>query len=103
MSNSKFAKLLFTFIAGMANVKQGYWPGILLYFSVMILLGVGLIFVERIFIEPIYHIPQSGRAFVLLMFLAFTFFWDGTHLLNYEEKDQLVNHGEGVSATKIRE
>ena len=57
MNYSKFTNLMFTIIAGMGNVKRGYWPGILLYFSVMILLGAAIVYVEQTYIEPIYQLP----------------------------------------------
>lgn len=89
--NSKFANLLFVLIAGMGNVKQGNWPGILIYFSVMVLLGAALIYAEQQFIEPIYQIPQTGCTFTLLLYIAFTFFWNGTNFLTSEDKILALN------------
>jgi hypothetical protein len=87
----KFANLKYILIAGMGNVKQGNWPGILIYFSVMILLGAALIYAERKFIEPLYQLPQSGCTFALLLYIAFTFFWNGTNLLTSEDQHLSFN------------
>lgn len=103
MKGSKFENIILILIAGMGNVKQGHWPGILLYFSVMIMLGAALIFVERKIIEPIYQLPQSGRTFAVLVFIAFIFFWDGNQLLGNEKEKETFNLDEAnAKKRKIR-
>lgn len=87
----------------MGNVKRGYWPGILLYLSVMVSLGAALIYVERIYIDSVYQLPQSGRTFAVLIFIAFTLFWDGTRLINFKEIDHLSKHDDRIPANKDRE
>ena len=92
--NSKFTNLIYILIAGMGNVKQGNWPGILIYFFVVILLGSVLIFVERNFIEQFYRPSQTACTFALLIYIAFAFFWNGTKIFGYEGKNHFFDHDE---------
>lgn len=78
----------------MGNVKQGNWTGIFVYFSFMILLGSGLVFIEQKIIEPIYDVSTRLCALGILMYLLFTFFWNGTKLFGEEEKNHLFDQDE---------
>ena len=102
MRNSKFQQLLSILFAGIGNIKDGNWTGTLIYFSVMCLLGAALIFAERIYLEPIYQLPESGLKFALLVFIAFIFFWDGNQFLGKEEEEEEYIQGEGSADKKIR-
>jgi hypothetical protein len=82
-------------MAGMGNVKQGNWLGILIYFSVMILLGAALLFAEQRLVEPVYHLPQIECTFALLIYTTFIFFWDGTNLFHLEERKAVFNNSPG--------
>lgn len=82
----------------MGNVKQGNWSGILIYFSAIILLGIGLVFAERKLIEQFYHPSQTMCTFALLIYTAFAFFWNGTKLFGDKEKNHFFDHDEGILA-----
>lgn len=94
----KLRQILYEFttilISGMGNVKQGNWSGILVYFSFMFLFGAALIFLERKLLEPIYQVSQHQCTFAVLLYLSFTFFWDGTKLLGHKENNHIFNQDE---------
>lgn len=97
--NELQAKSIFTrfktiLIAGMGNVKQGNWTGTLVYFSFMILVGAALVFVEQKIIEPIYDVSNHQCTLGILLYLSFTFFWNGTRLLGQEEKNHIFDQDE---------
>lgn len=83
----------------MGNVKQGNWQGILIYFSTIILFGLILMLAEQRIIEQYYHPAQSVRTFVVLIYIAFAFFWNGTRLLDSEEKKRIFDNN-NVSLAK---
>lgn len=78
----KFFLILFS---GMGNVKQNNKPGIIIYFSVIILLGFVLYSAEHRFIEQYLQPSQTLRTFAVLMYIAFAFFWDGTRIFGSKE------------------
>lgn len=84
---SIFKSFLFILIAGMGNVKQGNWQCILIYFSSMILLGIGLFYTEQKIIEPYFHPSQTLQIFLILVYVAFVFFWNGSNLFSLEERN----------------
>jgi hypothetical protein len=81
-------KILLALISGMGNVKQNNKPGIIIYFSAIILLGIALYFAEQRFIEHYFQPSQTLRTFAVLMYIAFAFFWDGTGFLSSAEKKE---------------
>ena len=85
-------------IAGMGNVKQGNWQGILVYFLTKILLGAALAYGERKLIEPVYQLPQTGCTFSVLLYVAFTIFWNGTSLLGLDNKNSLFDEQNEISS-----
>ena len=102
--NSLLANLMFMIIAGMGNVKHGRWQGILTYFLAIIILGIGLIYAELRFIEPHYHPSQTVRTFLILIYIAFAFFWNGTSLLDSEVKKRiLTRNGSPLSEKDSKE
>ena len=70
----------------MGNVKQNNKPGIIIYFIAIVLLGVGLFFAEKGFVEQYFQPSQTVRTFAVLMYITFAFFWDGTGFLSSSEK-----------------
>lgn len=89
--NSPFAGILFILIAGMGNVKHGNWRGIIVYFTAIGLIGIGLYFAEQKIIESYYQPSQTLRTFAALCFITFAFFWNGTKLLSSEVKDRIFD------------
>ena len=83
----------------MGNVKQGDWQCILIYFCFIILLGIGLVYAEQN-IEQYYHPSQTVRTFLILIYIAFAFFWNGTKLLGDDEKSHFFDHDEDIPSTK---
>jgi ABC-type polysaccharide/polyol phosphate export permease len=81
MKESRTRNLLIILISGMGNVKEGDWKSILLYFSFMLLLGVGLFQLFSIIFESYYPLSQTMRTFLILVYLAVVFFWDGSSLV----------------------
>ena len=71
----------------MGNVKRNNKPGIIIYFSAIILLGFALYSAEQRFIEQYFQPSQTLRTFGVLMYIAFAFFWDGTRFLSSAEKN----------------
>jgi hypothetical protein len=94
----KSSKVLVYLIAGMENVKQGNWTGILVYFSVIILLGIGLIFFERNLVELFYQPSQTTCTFALLIYITFAVFWNGSGFLGIERNNNFFNHEGEISA-----
>ena len=76
--NSTFWRILEILVTGMGNVKLGDWRGSLIYFASILLIGIGLVYLEQRFIEPIYHPTQTVRTFALLVYITFAFFWNGS-------------------------
>jgi hypothetical protein len=91
---SVFTRVKTILIAGMGNVKQGNWTGTLVYFSFMILLGAALVIVEQKIIEPIYDVSNHQCILGILLYLSFTFFWNGTRLLGKEEKNHIFDQSD---------
>ena len=90
--DSFLANLFFILFAGMGNVKQGKWQSILIYFFGIFLLGFALFYVEQNLIRPYYQLSQTMRTFVILIYIAFAFFWDGTKLLGSDKKSRFIDH-----------
>lgn len=101
--DSKIRNLLFILIAGMGNVKQGNWKSILIYFCFIILLGIGPVYAEQKIIEKYYHPSQIVRTFLILIYIAFAFFWDGTTLICHDEKNLFIDHDEGIPNNNTKE
>ena len=74
----------------MGNVKHGHWQGIIIYFSAITLLGIGLLFAEQNLIKQYYEASRTVRTFVILIYIAFAFFWNGTSLLGSEVKNRIL-------------
>jgi len=98
--NSIFTELIYILVAGMGNVKQGNLQGIMIYFSMIILLGIVLIFAERKFLEQFYNPSQTLCTFSILVYIAFVFFWNGTKLFGIEEKNGFFENDKGIPAEK---
>lgn len=81
-------------------MKQDNRLGILIYFSVIILLGVGLFFAEHTLFEQYFHPSQTVRTFAILMYITFAFFWDGSILLDSKEKNRIFTINGDVIAEK---
>lgn len=92
--DSFLTNLFFILFAGMGNLKQGKWQSILIYFFGIFLLGFTLLYAEQNLIRPYYQISQTMRTFVILIFIAFAFFWDGTKLLGRDKKNHFIDHDE---------
>jgi len=72
----------------MGNVKHGDWLGILLYFSVILLIGLVFVLVERRFISQYYQFSQTVRTFLILIYITFAIFWDGSSFLGEQEQSE---------------
>jgi hypothetical protein len=89
--------LLLALIAGMGNVKQNNKPGIIIYFSAIILLGFGLYSAEQRIIEQYFQPSQTLRTFAVLIYIAFAFFWDGTWIIGSNERNYFNDkNGDGL-------
>jgi hypothetical protein len=88
--DSAIANIIYILIAGMGNVKHGQWQGIIIYFSAITLLGIGLLFVEQNLIIQYYEPSRTVRTFLILIYIAFAFFWNGTGLLSSEVKNRIL-------------
>jgi len=80
-----FKTLLIILVAGMGNLKQNNKPGIIIYSSAIVFLGIGLFFVEQTLIERYFQISQTARTFIVLMYIAFVLFWNGSRFLGEKE------------------
>jgi uncharacterized membrane protein SirB2 len=89
--DSTSGKLLVILISGTGNIKLGNWQGTLIYFSTILLVGVGLWFLEQRLLEPYFNPSQTMRTFAVLIYIAFAFFWNGTRLLDSEHKKWIFN------------
>ena len=98
--NSIFSSLIFILIAGMGNLKRGKWYSILIYFSAIILLAIGLLFAERRFIEPYFHPSQTVKTFAVLLYVTFVFFWNGTIFLDSDQKSRIFTRNGADLAEK---
>lgn len=87
----------------MGNFKQGYWQGALIYFGTITSLGIGLIYLEMRFIEPLFNPSQTFQTFAVLVYIAFALFWDGSGLLGLKLKDRVYDRNLESVAEKLTE
>jgi hypothetical protein len=98
--NFKIKSILSILIRGMGNVKHGDWIGILLYCSVILLIGLFLFLVERRFISQYYQVSQTVRTFLILIYTAFAIFWDGSSLLGEQRRGSFQQTNGSLSSEK---
>ena len=98
--NSKINSFLSILIRGMGNVKHGDWLVILLYFSVVLIIGLALFLFEQRLSSQYYQFSQTVRTFLILIYITIAIFWDGSSFLGEQSRSRYQQTNGGLPGDK---